>query len=151
MRLVDAASGKLRATFKGSCRDVEGLTFSGDGQLLAARSFDGQVELWDLPAKKLLRATAHGKGRAPYVAFLPRGPGMLLVGRNGELRLVHRRSGRELGRLGSCGPGRWFLVRADGSVSGSNGGRDCLAWTTGTTSEPFQRHQARSRSGPFRE
>ena len=46
--LWDVSSGKNIATFRGHCSDVQELTFSPDGKLLASGSYDGTILLWDI-------------------------------------------------------------------------------------------------------
>ncbi len=48
IRLWDVATGENLHTFWGHTSDVEILTFSPDGTILASGSFDGTALLWDL-------------------------------------------------------------------------------------------------------
>lgn len=48
IRLWDVASGENTVTFWSHSTDVEYLTFSSDGTLLASGSYDGTILLWDM-------------------------------------------------------------------------------------------------------
>ncbi|MDE0313724.1 MAG: WD40 repeat domain-containing protein [Candidatus Poribacteria bacterium] len=48
IRLWDVASGENIATLWGHPTDIQSLTFSPDGTLLASGSFDGTIILWDM-------------------------------------------------------------------------------------------------------
>ncbi|MDE0481727.1 MAG: WD40 repeat domain-containing protein [Candidatus Poribacteria bacterium] len=48
IRLWDVASGENIATLWGHPTDIQSLTFSPDGTLLASGSFDGTIMLWDM-------------------------------------------------------------------------------------------------------
>ena len=46
--LWDVASGENIAAFRGHCSDVQSLTFSPNGDILASGGYDGTILLWDL-------------------------------------------------------------------------------------------------------
>ncbi|MDE0425118.1 MAG: WD40 repeat domain-containing protein [Candidatus Poribacteria bacterium] len=48
IRLWEVATGKNITTFWGHPTDIQDLTFSPDGKLLASASFDGTILLWDV-------------------------------------------------------------------------------------------------------
>ena len=48
VRLWDVASGENIATFRGHPTDVQCLTFSPDGKILASGGYDGTILLWDM-------------------------------------------------------------------------------------------------------
>ncbi len=48
IRLWDVATGENIHTFKGHTTDIQSLTFSPDGTLLASGSYDGTILLWDV-------------------------------------------------------------------------------------------------------
>jgi WD40 repeat protein len=49
IKLWDAATGKLKATFKGHTDTVASLAFSPDHKTLASASHDDTVKLWAIP------------------------------------------------------------------------------------------------------
>lgn len=48
IRLWNVENGENITTFRGHCSDVQELTFSPDGTLLASGGYDGTIMLWDL-------------------------------------------------------------------------------------------------------
>jgi len=56
VRIVNPANGQQIAAFGGHKEWVYAVATSPDGKLLASGSYDGEVRLWDVAAKKLQRA-----------------------------------------------------------------------------------------------
>src|SRR6185312_14945802 len=54
VRLIEIASGKLRAEFAGHRHGVHGLAFAPDGKTLASGGEDNVVFLWDVTGARTL-------------------------------------------------------------------------------------------------
>ena len=59
---------------------INSLSFSADGRLLAAGKDFGRVALWDVPARKFLRAIETGQGEVSAVALTPDGKTLATAG-----------------------------------------------------------------------
>jgi WD40 repeat protein len=70
--LYDAKTGKQVQSFPGIAHIVHGLTYSADGERLAAASWDGTARVWELKTGKELHVFRHAD-RVLGVAFSPDG------------------------------------------------------------------------------
>ncbi len=77
-------------------RAVRGLdvSFSPDGSRLAAGWFDGRVELWDVPGRRVIR-TLTLRDRVAHVAFSPVGNLLAATSESGSVTLYDLDSNRE--------------------------------------------------------
>jgi WD40 repeat protein/HEAT repeat protein len=105
LTLLDAATGKATATLEGVEGGATHLAFGPGGMLVRASTgsvhggnmeptkyFDGQAEVWDVPARKRLRTLAPGKGFCHAIAVSP--DGKLLAAAVGDgLTLTHLDTG----------------------------------------------------------
>jgi WD40 repeat protein/serine/threonine protein kinase len=129
--LLDLASGKelLRLPYTGR---TDELTFSPDGQWLAAACYDGTVRLWDTTtgaAGPVLRGHSSSVHR---VAFSPDGRQIVSGSEDGNLCQWDVRSGQRLAvRRGHNGPVTYVSYSSDGQwiTSGSND-RTARLWRT---------------------
>jgi small GTP-binding protein len=72
-------------------RAVTSVAFSGDGRLLAAKSLDGTVSLWDCETWQLLsqlREPARGQGAEAGIAFAPNGYSLATLGPAGKVARI---------------------------------------------------------------
>ncbi len=103
VRLIEVASGQVRAVFDGHTDGVHGLTFSPDGTLLATGGNDNVALLWDVvgPASggwdELLSADARKAGAA--VAALVRSPDKGVAILKKHLRPAEPPTEKQLARL----------------------------------------------------
>jgi eukaryotic-like serine/threonine-protein kinase len=96
------------------------VSFSPDGTRLAAGWWDGQVDLWDVPGRRLIRnLTKSEYGHNPRVAFSP--VGHLLAATSGPkvVTLHHLDSGRESILWRAPGQGEWAVKSLTFSRDGS--------------------------------
>ena len=88
VEIVDSADAERRQLLEGHTRDVTSVSFSSDGRLLASKSLDGTVRLWDCEtweAVSLLREP--GRGQSPHagMAFAPDGLSLATLGPGGRV------------------------------------------------------------------
>lgn len=70
----DVTTGKRRAILPGQPTDVDAITFSRDGKLLASASSDGTIYLWDVATKRKTATLRGPRGwRITCLAFSPDG------------------------------------------------------------------------------
>lgn len=108
-------------------RYICGLEFSADGNLLAAGSDDGELQIWDVTTRKLLHSLKIGWGDVSNPAFSPDGK-LLAAGTyaNGTLSLVDVSSGAILSQIQvsmfGCGSvafspdGNYLIAPANGGL-----------------------------------
>jgi WD40 repeat protein len=82
VRLWDADSGELRQILSGHIKDVSGLAFTADGQVLASSDWDGQIRLWDVASGEQLQELQQGS-RAGSAVFRPDGARLATSGSDG--------------------------------------------------------------------
>jgi tetratricopeptide (TPR) repeat protein len=89
VRLWDAGTGQLRATFKGHTGTVSALAFSPTGETLATCAADGTIRFWDVATgqERLTLKALHG--RDACLAFSPDGRTLASFGQDNTLRLWH--------------------------------------------------------------
>ncbi|MDE0314738.1 MAG: T9SS type A sorting domain-containing protein [Candidatus Poribacteria bacterium] len=77
VRLWDATTGQLKFTLKEDITDVNSVSFSSDGQMLASGGQDGWIYVWDIPTLSLRNTFRnHSDGRPVdvySVSFSPNG------------------------------------------------------------------------------
>jgi len=110
-------------------RYIYGLGFSRDGSLLAAGSDDGELQIWDVAARKLLHTVNIGGGDVSDPAFSPDGK-LLAAGTYGDgtVTLVDPVSGKILSQtkvsMFGCGSvafspdGRFLITPSNGGLIG---------------------------------
>ena len=86
MRLWDVAQGRQVRVLAGHTEQVESVSFSPDGTLLASASWDLTVKLWDMASGQELASLTGHTGWIKAVAFSPDGT-MLASGENNQMRL----------------------------------------------------------------
>jgi WD40 repeat protein len=69
IRLWERVTGKCVRVFEGHSEPVKNISFSGDGRLLAAGSFDVRVPIWDVESGSLLKMLSVDTGRVWSVSF----------------------------------------------------------------------------------
>jgi WD40 repeat protein len=85
--LLDAATGKERATLKGHRSTVYCLAFAPGGKVLASGSHDLTAKLWDWKGGRELATLKVHKGTVLSVAFAPDGKSLATAGGDGVLKL----------------------------------------------------------------
>jgi WD40 repeat protein/HEAT repeat protein len=107
LTLLDAATGKVAVTLDGDDRGATRLAFGPNGLLVRAstgsisagnmepeRRFDGVIEVWDVPGRRLVRTVKAGKGFCHAIAVSP--DGKLLAAAVGDgLTLVRLDTGEQ--------------------------------------------------------
>jgi WD40 repeat protein len=118
VKLVDAASGKVRLTLKGHSGSIADCAFAPDDRTLATvDTFDTQVRLWDSTTGRETRRFPAGAAAIRRLAFSPRG-GLLAGGEEGSAVWIwDLASGQTRGRLPGHEPSvREVAFSADGRV-----------------------------------
>jgi WD40 repeat protein len=82
VRLWDPGSGELRRTLMGHTKDVDGLAFTPDGQVLASGDWDGFTRLWDVATGKQLQVLEQSSS-VKSAAFHPDGGRLVTAGFDG--------------------------------------------------------------------
>ncbi len=84
VRLWSETSGEVAEALPGAVLD---LVFSPDGRLLAGAASNGNVLVWDVAQRKLVKSLAGHRGNARFVAFDARGSRIVSVGADGTARV----------------------------------------------------------------
>jgi WD40 repeat protein len=90
---------KLAAVPKGAF--VQRLTFSPDGQMLAAACSDGRARLWDTAKRTVLLEWGRDGQVGQELAFTPDGRSLAVACNDGRLRLLAVNDGKEILAVGS--------------------------------------------------
>lgn len=94
VKLWDVASSKEITTFDCQTHDLQAMTFSADGRLVAAAGY-GSAMVWDVAARKSLLARRDSVWLVDTLAFSADGKRLGVAGQ-GEVRLWDVASGKEL-------------------------------------------------------
>jgi WD40 repeat protein len=96
LKLVDAASGTVRATLEGHTESVISLAFSADGKSLVSGSRDGVAKVWDVGSRKERASLTWDKYNAiSNVTLTPDGETVVMLARDKpHLKLWHPATGR---------------------------------------------------------
>ncbi len=123
VRLLDAATGTLRATLAGHTAQANRAVFAGrDGQWVVSSSPDGTLRVWEA-ATGTLHHVITGQGPLGLMAALPGGPRVAVASRT-DVRLYDAELGRQ---VGTFTPGT-SLVR---NVAADTGTRVAVALDAG--------------------
>ncbi|MCB0212012.1 MAG: WD40 repeat domain-containing protein [Anaerolineae bacterium] len=117
--LWDVTDGSLLLTIPNRESEV---TFSPDGQLLATRSQEGQIELWSVAEGQVVTAIADADpGMCPLV-FSPNGQLIVSCQRRGSIQLFQLPEGQAAGSLaGHSGGTTRVAFNPDGTILASSG------------------------------
>lgn len=103
--LWDAATGEHLGQLKGvheidsnGIPDIEAITVSPDGRLLASAGHDGRVAVWNLETQKVLTELRPDTRRLLCVAFSPKGTQLATGGLDSEIKIWNVASGKLLSR-----------------------------------------------------
>jgi WD40 repeat protein len=106
-KLLDSATGQVRATFAGNGKTARAVGFSPDGATLAVGSYDRFIKLWDVASGKELKTLNGHTDRVFTVEFSP--DGKRLVSASVDMaRLWDATTGKEVRTLSHDG----FLTHA---------------------------------------
>jgi WD40 repeat protein len=94
VQLIDASTGKKRATFKDTNARPLAVAFSQDGKVLASGHDDNLVRLWDVATGKVKSKLPHPKMPGGMV-FSPDGKVLMTVAYDSMLRYWDLESGKE--------------------------------------------------------
>jgi WD40 repeat protein len=83
-KLLDVASGQVRATLRGHNGEVRGVAFSPDGKTLATGAWDRSVKLWDVATGGEKRTLEGSRDRIFAVTFSPDGKWLAATGYDPE-------------------------------------------------------------------
>jgi len=128
--LHDAFTGRKVAILKSHKKDVTDLCFSPDGVQLATASNDGNISVWDVENKKVVRTLKRLGAATLSVAFSPDGE-LLASGSVNGLEIWNAKSGELIESFKT----RSFLMRPirfspDGSLLATGGDRSVILWDT---------------------
>jgi len=121
LQLVDAWTGKLRATGKGHSGTILDLAFRSDGGAVATSGDDGTVRVWELPsARPLLELRGH-QGKVRRVAFSTDGTVIVSTSEDKTARIWNAADGKLLRTLEGHGApvrglslhGKWIATSSD--------------------------------------
>ncbi|MCW5554796.1 MAG: protein kinase [Verrucomicrobiae bacterium] len=95
------------------------VSFSPDGTRLAVGWYDGRVELWDVPGRRLLRALTDRKQASAHVAFSPHRNLLAATSERKVVSLYDLDSGRDTILWRAPDQGEWDVRNLAFSVDGS--------------------------------
>jgi WD40 repeat protein len=118
IRLIDLATKKQVRVLKGSNMNHMRPSFSADGRLLTAASWDGNVYVWDCDTGKLTHTLRGHQGYVWSSCFSPDGRRIFSSGNDGTLKVWDAGTGEEIITLTDAG-GRFDLAfDAAGELTG---------------------------------
>jgi WD40 repeat protein len=94
--LLDADTGKVKATLSGHGEAARSVAFAPDGNTLAVGSFDHDVHLWDWRASKRLRTLKGHTEQVYLVAYSPDGKLLVSYGADDPTYLWETQTGKLL-------------------------------------------------------
>jgi RNA polymerase sigma factor (sigma-70 family) len=95
VRVWDPATGKQLHCHKGAAKELRAIAFSPDGSRLAWLGEDGELCVWPTDGKSPARTLANGGIDGWSVAFSPDGRTLASGWRDGSVRLIDTRTGKE--------------------------------------------------------
>ena len=95
------------------------VSFSPDGTCLAVGWYDGRVDLWDVPGRRLLRALTEGNTPPAHVAFSPHHNLLAATSGTNGVSLYDLDSGRDSVLLRAPDQGEWYISDLAFSPDGS--------------------------------
>ena len=95
VKIWDATSGNLVASFEGHSSNVWSVAISADGKTLITSGYDGKVIVFDVESKKATATLASHKGWCRSVAITPDGKHFASAGEDGTVRLWDVSTGRQ--------------------------------------------------------
>lgn len=103
VRLFNAADGKLRNVLGATSDVIFDVTFSADGELIAACGADGAIRIWQARSGAPLRVIKHHNDWVMAVAFSPDGKRIASASRDKSARVFDVVSGKQLESFGEHG------------------------------------------------
>lgn len=91
--LLSSATGERLATLPSQRKGMAMLAFSNDGRYLAA-GYNGHVQLWDVPARELVRTITGFERVVTSLAFAPDGTGLAAGTQDGQVWIWSTATGR---------------------------------------------------------
>ncbi|KPL27922.1 MAG: hypothetical protein AMJ72_06205 [Acidithiobacillales bacterium SM1_46] len=145
LRMWDARSGRLHATWPGYGYPINSIAFSPDGRWLVSGGNDGTVRLWEVRSAQA-RHVWRGHGSSVYaVAFSPDGARVAAGGRDQTVFVWEVASGKRLLALDRHSGDVFALAYSpDGQMLVSAGGdRQIRVWSASTGDEvaSFEGHR----------
>ena len=119
LRICEEVSFRpIRALSRHSGSSVSAVSYSPDGQTLAAGSFDGMVEIWNMPSGRLLHTLSGHTGSVEALGYSPDGRTVASGGDDKTVKiwdvvsgeLLHNLSGRAIVKDLSYSPDGWTLI-----------------------------------------
>jgi len=123
VRIYDAAKGALLIQLPVGAMDNLIVAWHPDGQRLAVAGSDPRIQIWNVPAKRIVALLEGHVQRVPDLAFHPSGDLLASHGWDGRLILWQPSSGRQLLGFTTLGApqfsaeGRWLRLTWDGNQS----------------------------------
>ncbi|MFC1679359.1 caspase family protein, partial [Elusimicrobiota bacterium] len=111
--------------------------FMPDSRSLVVANTHGSVLVKELPSLKIAKKFRTGSETAESVAVSPDGKHIAVGGKDGVLRLLDSRSGKEVAALVAVGDD-WVAAAPGGFFDGSDGGMKSITWTAGSKSYPLE-------------
>jgi WD40 repeat protein/uncharacterized caspase-like protein len=132
VKVWEVASGKLLYNLQGQ-RGVDYsvifncVTFSGDGQSLAAGGVDGSIKIWDVKSGRVLRQFVGGKAPSNHLLFSRNGKMLIAGSEDSTTKLWSLETGTLMASFLASGD-EWLVVTPDGLFDGTVNAWSKIQW-----------------------